>query len=204
MLIRDKNTLVAGGAGFIGSHLCESLIKRRPGKLVVVDNLFLGREENLNDARKICSNLKFYRESIMNFSKIKKIISENKIDVVFNLAVIPLPASLRRPSMNFRVNANGTLNLCELCRKGFFKMLIHCSTSEVYGTAQYLPMDEKHPFIPSTPYAASKIAAGQLCLSYAKVFGIDLSIVRPLINFESKVNFEKELKETINWYQNKG
>ena len=188
MLIRDKNILVTGGAGFIGSHLCESLIKRRPGKLVVVDNLFLGKEENLNDARKAFPNLKFYRESIMNISKIKKIISENKIDVIFNLAVIPLPASLQKPGLNFRVNANGTLNLCELCRKGFFKTLIHCSTSEVYGTAQYLPMDEKHPFIPSTPYAASKVAADQLCLSYAKVFGIDLSIVRPFNNYGPRQN----------------
>jgi UDP-glucose 4-epimerase len=90
--------------------------------------------------------------------------------------------------MAFEENVNTVLTLCELARQGYFKTLIHCSTSETYGTAQYVPMDEKHPYIPSTPYAASKVAADQLCLSYAKTYGIDLSILRPFNNYGPRQN----------------
>lgn len=186
--LRGKNVLITGGAGFIGSHLCEEIGKNKPKNLIVVDNLFLGKEDNLKEAKSIYPKLKFYKGSVTDYGQIKKYITENNVDVVFNLAVIPLPASLIRPKFAVRENIHGALNLCELARKKYFKTFIHCSTSEVYGTAQYAPMDEQHPYVPSTPYAASKAAADQLCLSYAKVFGIDLAIARPFNNYGPRQN----------------
>lgn len=188
MSLNNKNVLVAGGAGFIGSHLCEALVIKKPHKLIVVDNLFLGKESNLESVRQICPRFKFYKDSVSDYRRIKELISKNNIDVVFNLAVVPLPASLVKPKMTFKENVSIVLNLCELARKKYFKTLIHCSSSEVYGSAQYVPMDEKHPYIPSTPYAASKLAGDQLCLSYAEVYGIEVVIVRPFNNYGQRQN----------------
>ena len=187
-MLKGKRVLVTGGAGFIGSHLCEAIAVYKPGSLAVVDNMFLGKEINLKDAKRLYPGLKLYKNSVSDYARMKHIISVNDVDVIFNLAVIPLPASLVKPRMAFEENVNTVLALCELARQGYFKTLIHCSTSETYGTAQYVPMDEKHPYVPSTPYAASKVAADQLCLSYAKTYGIDLSILRPFNNYGPRQN----------------
>jgi len=187
-MLKGKRVLVTGGAGFIGSHLCEAIAVYKPRSLAVVDNMFLGKEINLKDAKRLYPGLKLYKNSVSDYARMKHIISVNDVDVIFNLAVIPLPASLVKPRMAFEENVNTVLALCELARQGYFKTLIHCSTSETYGTAQYVPMDEKHPYVPSTPYAASKVAADQLCLSYAKTYGIDLSILRPFNNYGPRQN----------------
>lgn len=188
MKLSNKNILVTGGAGFIGSHLCEAIARMSPRQLVVVDNLFLGKESNLQGACSLFPKLKFYKESVSNYKNIANIILRNKIDVVFNLAVVPLPASLVKPKMACDENIQTILNLCELVRKKYFSTLVHCSSSEVYGSANYVPMDERHPFMPSTPYAASKVAGDQICLSYAETYNIDLSIVRPFNNYGPRQN----------------
>ncbi|MCA9401299.1 MAG: NAD-dependent epimerase/dehydratase family protein [Candidatus Omnitrophica bacterium] len=187
-MIHNKNILITGGAGFIGSHLCEEVIRKKPASLIVVDNLYLGKESNLQEAKIAFPKLKFYQVSILQKAKLKSLMIQHKIDIVFNLAVVPLPASLKYPQITFRVNVQGTQNICELLREGLFKTLIHCSSSEVYGTARYVPMDEQHPFMPSTPYAASKAGADQLCLSYVKTFDCDIRIVRPFNNYGPRQN----------------
>jgi UDP-glucose 4-epimerase len=188
MDLKERSVLVSGGAGFIGSHLCESIARIRLRRLVVIDNLFLGKVSNLDEARALYPGLKFYKESITDYKKTKEIIIRNNVDVVFNLAVVPLPASLVKPKMTFEENVSGTLNLCELARQKYFKTLIHCSSSEAYGCAIYVPMDEKHPIKPTTVYAASKAAADMLCLSYAQTHGIDCSIIRPFNNYGPRQN----------------
>lgn len=187
-MLKDKRILVTGGAGFIGSHLCEAFAGEGPKGLVAVDNLFLGKKINLSAARKLYPGLKFYKVNVADYAKMKKIVVDNKTDVVFNLAVVPLPASLVKPEMVVRENISTVLTLCELARQGYFKTLVHSSSSETYGTAQYVPMDESHPYVPSTPYAASKVAGDQLCLSYAKTYGVDLSILRPFNNYGPRQN----------------
>ncbi|MBN3038366.1 MAG: GDP-mannose 4,6-dehydratase [Candidatus Omnitrophica bacterium] len=188
MTLLDKNVLITGGAGFIGSHLCEEVARKRPKRLVVVDNLFLGKKNNLKGALRLYPKLKFYKTSVTDYKKLKEIIRKNNIEVVFNLAVVPLPASLVKPEMAFNVNVDSVLNLCELARKGYYKTLIHCSSSEAYGSAQYVPMDEKHPCNPSTAYAASKLSGDQLCLAYARAYGIDVSVLRPFNNYGPRQN----------------
>lgn len=188
MKLSDKNILVTGGAGFIGSHLCESIARISPRRLVVIDNLFLGKESNLDGTRALYPGLKFYKESITDYKRTKDIILKNSVEIVFDLAVVPLPASLIKPKMAFEENVSGTLSLCELVRQKYFKTLIHCSSSEAYGSAIYVPMDEKHPIMPTTVYAASKVAADMLCLSYAQTHGIDCSILRPFNNYGPRQN----------------
>jgi UDP-glucose 4-epimerase len=188
MSVKNKSVLVTGGAGFIGSHLVDRLIKEEPDNLVVVDNFFIGKESNLKEAREKYPNLKIYNQDASDYNQMSKIMKTEGIEVVFNLAVIPLPASLTKPRWVFEQNVNITLSICELAKNNYFDTLIHFSSSEVYGTSEYAPMDEKHPLNGTTLYAASKAASDQLVLSYCRTFGIDASIIRPFNNYGPRQN----------------
>jgi UDP-glucose 4-epimerase len=188
MNLEGKNVMVTGGAGFIGSHLVDRIIQEKPAKLVVVDNFFLGREENLTKARKDFPNLMIFRLDASNLASMLHLVEREVIEVVFDLAVIPLPTSLQYPSWTVETNVGIATTLCELARWGKIKTLIHCSSSEAYGSAQYTPMDENHPLLGRTPYAASKSAADQIVLSYWMTFDIDMAIVRPFNNFGPRQN----------------
>jgi UDP-glucose 4-epimerase len=188
MNIKNKSILVSGGAGFIGSHLVDALIKEKPETIVVVDNLFLGKKENLLEARNNFPELKFYQEDASDFLKLKEIIQNHGIESVFDLAVVPLLASLDRPCWTFKQNIEITTTICELALNDYFKTLIHFSSSEVYGSSIYAPMDENHPLNGTTTYAASKAASDLLILSYYRSFGIDTSIIRPFNNYGPRQN----------------
>ncbi len=186
--LKDKNILVTGGAGFIGSHLIDALIKESPARLMVIDNLFLGVEKNLENAKKNFPNLKFIKASAADEEIVRKIVEENNIQIAFNLAVIPLPASLERPKFCSDENAAITLNLLELLREKKIETLVHFSSSEVYGSLAEGILNEKNALDPHTPYAASKAACDHLVQSYAKTFGLDTLIVRPFNNYGPRQN----------------
>jgi len=186
--LRGKRVLVTGGAGFIGSHLVDRIAQEAPEALCVVDNLFLGRRENLADAEGLFPNLRFYQEDVCDADRMEEVVRDLDIEVVFHLAVVPLPASLERPSWSFDTNVRMSLVLCELLRAGSYETLIHFSSSEVYGTALRVPMDEDHPLLPKTPYAASKAASDHLALSYESTFGLDVRVLRPFNNYGPRQN----------------
>lgn len=188
MLLRGKSVLVTGGAGFIGSHLVDRLIAEDPARLTVVDSFFLGSELNLREARAARPDLQVLRMDASDAAAMQDIVVKSKVDAVFDLAVVPLPTSLSYPSWTVSQNVGIALAFCELARRGLIERLLHCSSSEAYGTAQYVPMDEKHPADSITPYAASKAAADQIVGSYARTFGIDATIVRPFNNFGPRQN----------------
>lgn len=188
MGLKNKSIIVTGGAGFIGSHLVDSIIRHSPEKITVLDNFFLGKKENLDEARKNFPKLDIISQDITDFKATKKIIESRSADIVFNMAVIPLPTSLERPEWTYEQNVKMTLNICEMQRKGLFKTLIQCSSSEVYGSAAHLPMKEDHPQRPMTPYAASKAATDSLAVSYHETFGMDISIPRPFNNYGPRQN----------------
>ena len=188
LTLGGKSVLVTGGAGFIGSHLVDRLVLEAPANLVVVDNLFLGRERNLAEARRALPALRFFREDVSDFAAMSGILAAEEIEVVFDLAVVPLPTSLERPRWTIDTNVGAATVMCDLLRTGAFATLVHFSSSEVYGTAQYVPMDEDHPLAPLTPYAASKAGADHVVLSYAHTFGVDVSIVRPFNTFGPRQN----------------
>jgi len=153
-----------------------------------VDNFFIGKESNLKEAREDYPNLKIYNHDASDYEIMSKIMKNEGVGIVFNLAVIPLPASLTKPKWAFEQNVDITLSICELARNNYFDTLIHFSSSEAYGTSEYAPMDEKHPLNGTTPYAASKAASDQLVFSYCKTFGIDASIIRPFNNYGPRQN----------------
>jgi UDP-glucose 4-epimerase len=188
MTLTGKSILVTGGAGFIGSHLVDRLAREHPSKLVVVDNFFLGREENLRTARSSWPDLKILRLDAANLPAMRDVVVAEGVQVVFNLAVVPLPTSLNYPEWTIRSNVDIAVAFCELARWRCIETLVHCSSSEAYGSAIFSTMDEAPPLAPTTPYAASKAAGDQIVLSYCSTFGIDAVIVRPFNNFGPRQN----------------
>ena len=175
--------MVTGGAGFIGSHLVDRIILEKPKNIVVVDNFFLGNEENLVEARQAYPDLKVHRLDASDLAAMHDLAESEEIEVVFNLAVIPLPTSIKYPLWTMNSNIGIASAFCELARWGVIKTLVHCSSSEAYGSAEQVPMNEEHPLLATTPYAASKASADQIVLSYCRTFGIDAVIVRPFNQF---------------------
>ncbi len=195
-VIKNRSVLVAGGAGFIGSHLVDALLARGASAVVAVDNLFLGSLDNLAEARK-SERFHFYREDAADLSVMDHLLAAHRIEIVFNLATKALLYSFTNPEGAFMVNVEIMRTLLYLQRKGAFKTLIHCSSSEAYGTAQAFPMDENHPYAPATPYAAGKAAADLMALSYAHTFGADVTVIRPFNNYGPRQNKDRGLEAVI-------
>lgn len=187
--IKGQNVLVTGGAGFIGSHLVDQIIAEGAESVVVIDNLFLGSENNLAAADK-SGKLTFYRDDAELMTSLDYVFSRHEIGAVFNCATKALNYSFLNPANAFGTNVTVVLNLLDLQRRGAFKSLCHFSTSEVYGTAVYEPMDEMHPRNPTTTYAAGKAAADLAVESYVRMFGLDAIIVRPFNNYGPRQNFK--------------
>ncbi|MHA2104675.1 MAG: NAD-dependent epimerase/dehydratase family protein [Candidatus Hodarchaeales archaeon] len=203
MKIQGKSVLVTGGAGFIGSHLVDELIKYKPSQIIVVDNFFLGKEKvmNLKSAKSNFPELSIIEETATDIYNMDRIISTNNVDVVFNLAVIPLVASLIKPSWVFDENVKMTLALCDLLKDGKYQHLVQYSSSEAYGTMVMDPMTETHPINPETPYAASKLATDLLALSYWRTFKSEVSVIRPFNNYgprQNEGNYAGVIPITIN------
>ncbi len=193
--LRDKSILVTGGAGFIGSHLVDRLISLGAKKVIIIDNMFLGNENNLIEAIKKGAIL--YKDDAEIYSSLEFIVKEHDVEVIFNCATKALNYSFSNPSNAYMTNVNIMVNLLELQRKGLFTTLCHFSTSEVYGTAVYEPMDENHPFNPTTTYAAGKAAADIMLSSYVKMFELDAFIIRPFNNYGPRQNSNGKLAGVI-------
>jgi UDP-glucose 4-epimerase len=167
--------LITGGAGFIGSYLCEKYTKE--GQTVLcLDNFLSG---NLLNVRHLLGyrNFKLIEGDIRNFDLLERISRD--LDVIFHLAAqIHVDRSYVEPRLTFEINVMGTQNVLEMARIFDVKKVIHTSTSEVYGSAQYVPIDEKHPLDAPHPYGASKIAADRMCHAYITTYGMNISIPR--------------------------
>ena len=170
-----KKILITGGCGFIGSHLVEFFLKKNQ-KVVVFDKKGKRYEKNWLKNFKH-KNLKIILDDIRNYNKLDKII-KNCSQVIHLAAAISIPHSYLYPREHVSVNILGTLNILESCKK-HKKSCIITSTSETYGSGKYFPMDENHPLNAQSPYAATKISADQLALSYHNSFGLKVKIIRP-------------------------
>lgn len=193
--IKDSRILVTGGAGFIGSHLVDKLIDEGAAQVVVIDNMFLGKEENLDQA--IARGAILYKEDAEDMEMLEKIVEDHQIQIVFNLATKALIYSFTDPCDAFETNVVVIGNLLELQRKGAYETLCHFSSSEVYGSAVYEPMDEKHPYNPTTTYAGGKAAADIMLKTYVNMFDLDAFIVRPFNNYGPRQNAEPPLAGII-------
>ncbi len=187
--IRGKNVLITGGAGFIGSHLTDTLLAAGAEKVVIVDNFFLGKDANLAEARaNYPDRVIVYRDDARDLGTMKAVMKKEQVEVVFNLATIALNYSFFNPFTAYKVNVDIAETLMHLMEDGVFKTLIHSSSSEAYGTAEYSPMDEEHPLHPTTPYAAGKAAADLMIMSFYNVWKYDISIIRPFNNYGPRQN----------------
>jgi len=179
--------LVTGGAGFIGSHLVDRLL-REGARVVVVDNFFLGRRENLAPAVAAGGALTVRTEDAADLPAMREILERHEVRDVFDLATKALEYSFDNPRGAYEVNTSIVLTLAELLRKGHYERLVHVSSSEAFGTALSRPMTEDHPRNPTTPYAAGKAAADLALQSYVRTFDLDVRIVRPFNNYGPRQN----------------
>lgn len=186
--LRGRSVLVTGGAGFIGSHLVDRLVNESPRRICVIDNLWLGRPENLSEARRRRPDIELLIVDATRPRAVRDALAKAQADVVFNLATIPLPASHQRPRWSVENILKMTTVLVDLARLGEFGTLVHCSSSEVYGSAVTIPMAEDHPLNPETPYAAAKAGADLIVQSYWETFGIDATIIRPFNTYGPRQN----------------
>ncbi len=167
--------LITGGAGFIGSHLCEKYTSQGH-KVLCLDNFMNGNLINIRHLL-INSNFKLINGDIRDFDLLEKIMPG--VDTIFHLAAqIHVDRSIVEPKLTYEINVLGTQNVLEVSRMHDVSKVIHASTSEVYGSAEYSPMDESHPLSATHPYGASKIAADRLCYAYIQTYGMNIHIVR--------------------------
>ncbi|GAA0489801.1 NAD-dependent 4,6-dehydratase LegB [Salinibacillus aidingensis] len=193
--LTNRNVLVIGGAGFIGSHLVDKLIAEKVRKIIIIDNLFIGKKENITHA--LDNGAVFHIDDAENQEILSYLIEKHNIDIVFNCATKALNYSFINPSHAFLTNVIVLKNLLELQRKKAFQTLCHFSSSEAYGSAQYKPIDEQHPLIPETTYAAGKASADLMLQSYVNMFDLDAFIFRPFNNYGPRQNFEGPLAGVV-------
>ena len=178
-----KKILVTGSDGFIGSHLTEELVKAGyQVKAFVYYNSFntCGWLHPL--PRDVMKNIERFQGDVRDANGVKEAMKGTA--AVFHLAaLIAIPFSYHSPDTYVDTNIKGTLNILQAAREQDLERVLVTSTSEVYGTAQYVPMDEKHPFQGQSPYSATKIGADRLAESFYRSFQLPVSIVRPFNTF---------------------
>jgi NAD dependent epimerase/dehydratase len=174
-----RQVLVTGAGGFIGSHLAELLARAGANVRAFVRYTSRGDHGWLEDADpEVAQAIDVFRGDLANPEAVGNAMEG--CEVVFHLgALIPIPYSYRHPREFVSANVEGTLNVLEAARRSEPARIVHTSTSEVYGTAQTVPIDEAHRLHPQSPYAASKVAADQLALSFQRSFGTPVVVVRP-------------------------
>lgn len=179
MKIEGQKVLVTGSEGFIGSHLTEELVKMGADVTALVQyNSFNNWgwietfDKNIKDSIEVVTG------DIREIDGLKKIIVGK--DIVFHLAaLIAIPYSYFSPMAYVKTNIEGTLNVMQACLDAGVSKVVHTSTSEVYGTARYVPIDEDHPLQGQSPYSASKIGADKIVESFYRSFNLPVATIRP-------------------------
>jgi NAD dependent epimerase/dehydratase len=181
--LESRKFLVTGSGGFIGSHVVERLVEAGAVVRAFVrynSRSDYGRLQALAPA--VLAEVDVYPGDLTNPEAVAGAMSG--CDAVLHLgALIPIPYSYRHPREFVSANVEGTLNVLEAARRLDVERVVHVSTSEVYGTAQQVPIAETHPLHPQSPYAASKVAADQLVLSYFRSFSLPVVVARPFNTF---------------------
>ena len=180
---QNKQVLVTGAGGFIGSHLVDELLNKGAKVTAFVHynarndwGMLEGRYNNKTP------NLTVLAGDVTDSLFVKKAVSEK--EYVFHLAaLIGIPYSYVAPESYINTNIKGTLNIMQACLDAGVDRVVHTSTSEVYGTAQYTPIDEKHPLQGQSPYSASKIGADKIAESFYCSFGLPVTTIRPFNTF---------------------
>jgi len=167
--------LVAGGAGFIGSHIVDKLIEEDM-EVTVLDNLYTGQIENVEHHRDK-KNFQFVRGDVRNFDLVKRLVKD--VDAVFNeAAVVSVPRSMEDPLLANEVNVGGTLSLLKACLDSGVKRFVQASSASVYGNTKTLPISEDSPLKPISPYAVSELAAENYAQVFCAAYGLETVCLR--------------------------
>jgi NAD dependent epimerase/dehydratase len=178
-----RRVLVTGAGGFIGSHLAEALASSDASVRAFVRYTSRGDYGWLDSVDpEVLEEIEVFRGDLANPEAAAGAVAG--CEVVFHLgALIPIPYSYLHPREFVSANVEGTLNVLEAARSAEVPRIVHTSSSEVYGTAQMVPIHEDHPLRPQSPYAATKVAADQIALSYQRSFGLPVVVGRPFNTF---------------------
>ncbi len=177
----DCRVLVTGAGGFIGSHLAERLVTLGARVRAMVHYNCLGRAGWL-DTSPLAGRMEIYGGDLTDRDSVAKAV--DGCEVVLHLgALIAIPYSYRAPSSYVRTNVEGTLNVLQAALDKGVRRVVHTSTSEVYGTAQTVPISEAHPLVGQSPYSASKIGADQMAVAFHRSFQVPVAIIRPFNTF---------------------
>jgi dTDP-glucose 4,6-dehydratase len=179
----EDRILVTGADGFIGSHLTETLV--RQGAKVRAFCLYnsFGTRGHLDRLDpEVQAKIEYFTGDIRDSGSARAAVQG--CDTVLHLAaLIAIPYSYAAPESYVDTNVKGTLNLLSAAKELGVKKFVHTSTSEVYGTAQYVPIDEKHPLNAQSPYAATKVGADQMAIAFQRSFGLAVAVIRPFNTF---------------------
>jgi UDP-glucose 4-epimerase len=189
---RSGYVVVTGGAGFIGSELVR-LLAAEGWRVTVIDNLVNGKEENLEGIAG--DRVSLAVEDIRNERRMRELVADAA--VVFHLACLGVRHSLHAPRENHDVNASGTLALLTVARDAAVGRFVYVSSSEVYGTARWVPVTEEHPTFPSTVYGASKLAGECYARAFYRSYGYPTVIVRPFNTYGPRCHHEGDSGEVI-------
>jgi nucleoside-diphosphate-sugar epimerase len=178
MFLKNKKCLVTGGAGFIGSHIVKRLLQEGVDEVVILDNFISGREDLLDG---VLDKVELIKGDIRDAELVEKVMED--IDVVFHEAAqADVPASLRKPALDFEVNGIGTLNILRAALKNDVERVVYASSASVYGNNIVSPQDrrfvESRTLTPLSPYAASKLSGEMLCTAYHHSFGLKTTALR--------------------------
>jgi NAD dependent epimerase/dehydratase len=183
MSSQQKKILITGSDGFIGSHLTEALVREGYDvRAFVYYNSFNSYGWLDSIPSEIKSQIEFFASDIRDPNGVREAMKG--VDIVFHLAaLIAIPFSYHSPDSYIDTNVKGTLNIIQAARDNQVSRVLVTSTSEVYGTAQFVPITELHPKQPQSPYSASKIGADAIADSFYRTFDLPLTIVRPFNTF---------------------
>jgi nucleoside-diphosphate-sugar epimerase len=191
--LKDKEVLVTGGCGFIGSEITKQL-SSYGAFVTIIDNLSSGKEENIKGIK----NVELIKSDLSDQQVVQKIVKDK--EYIINLAALPfIPDSYYFPRKFFDVNVNLTIDLAiAAIKEKKIKRFIHISSSEIYGTARYIPMDENHPTTPQSTYAVSKLAGERVIFTLHKEHNLPAVIIRPFNSFGPNITQPYIIPEIIN------
>jgi UDP-glucose 4-epimerase len=178
MNLKEKTVLVTGGAGFVGSHLVDRLLETE-NNVIVYDNFddyYEGKNQNIKEH---LGNERFrlIRDDILNYETLASAMTG--VDAVFHEAAqCGVRYSIRNPEKAHNVNVTGTLNVLMAAKQAGVRKVVFASSSGIFGEPHYVPMDEKHPTNPNSPYGVTKLAAEKYCSAFHEVYGLDVVSLR--------------------------